>query len=125
LLAIAGFRYYPRIMTENKDIEAAMPDLRDATFHIEAHELDANGIHAYVMFPNGYGASIINTKFSYGVEVAVMHGENQNYETAEIETETDIAPDDGVIGYIEGVEALNAILIRIANLPTRSKKIEE
>ena len=30
------------------------------------HNLDPNGFHYYFRFPNGFGASIIQTNFSYG-----------------------------------------------------------
>ena len=70
--------------------------------------------HAYmqrirIMFPNGYGASIIKGDGSYGVELAVLSDEGVCYDT-EIT--------DDVIGNIENLEELNGYLERIKALPS-------
>ena len=62
-----------------------------------------------VMFPNGYGASIIKGDGSYGTELAVITAEGLCYDT-EIT--------DDVIGNIENLEELNGYLERIKALPT-------
>ena len=62
-----------------------------------------------IMFPNGYGASIIKGDGSYGVELAVLSDEGVCYDT-------DIT--DDVIGNIESVEELNGYLERIKALPS-------
>ena len=60
-----------------------------------------------IMFPNGYGASIIKGDGSYGVELAVITDEGLCYDT-EIT--------DDVIGNIENLEELNGYLERIKAL---------
>ena len=62
-----------------------------------------------IMFPNGYGASIIKGAGSYGVELAVITAEGPCYDT-------DIT--DDVIGNIENLEELNGYLERIKALPS-------
>ena len=62
-----------------------------------------------IMFPNGYGASIIEGDGSYGVELAVITAEGPCYDT-------DIT--DDVIGNIENLEELNGYLERIKALPS-------
>ena len=62
-----------------------------------------------IMFPNGYGASIIKGDGSYGVELAVITDEGLCYDT-------DIT--DDVIGNIENLEELNGYLERIKALPS-------
>ena len=61
-----------------------------------------------IMFPNGYGASIIKGDGSYGTELAVITAEGLCYDT-------DIT--DDVIGNIENLEELNGYLERIKALP--------
>ena len=61
-----------------------------------------------IMFPNGYGASIIKGDGSYGVEMAVITDEGPCYDT-------DIT--DDVIGNIKDLEELNGYLERIKALP--------
>ena len=57
-----------------------------------------------IMFPNGYGASVVKGVGSYGVELAVITDEGLCYDT-------DITDDitDDVIGNIENLEELNGI----------------
>ena len=62
-----------------------------------------------IMFPNGYGASIIKGYGSYGTELAVITAEGLCYDT-------DIT--DDVIGNIENLEELNGYLERIKALPS-------
>ena len=62
-----------------------------------------------IMFPNGYGASIIKGDGSYGTELAVITSEGLCYDT-------DIT--DDVIGNIENLEELNGYLERIKALPS-------
>ena len=70
---------------------------------------DADMQRIRVMFPNGYGASIIKGDGSYGVELAVITDEGLCYDT-------DIT--DDVIGNIENLEELNGYLERIKALPS-------
>ena len=62
-----------------------------------------------IMFPNGYGASIVKGYGSYGTELAVITAEGPCYDT-EIT--------DDVIKYIESLEELNGYLERIKALPS-------
>ena len=41
---------------------------KDWKFTRESHDCDSKGIHYFFKFNNGYGASVIKTHFSYGVE---------------------------------------------------------
>ena len=62
-----------------------------------------------IMFPNGYGASLIKGDGSYGVELLVITAEGPCYDT-------DIT--DDVIGNIKNLEELNGYLERIKALPS-------
>lgn len=80
------------------------------------------GIHYVYMFPNGYGASIIKNRGSYGHEqdlweLAVIEAfEDGKYE---LTYETPIA--DYVIGYLPD-DKVNILLRSIMNLERRTKK---
>lgn len=83
---------------------------------IRTHPSDKNGIQIRYEFPNGYGASVIRTCFSYGgliglFELAVMSDGELNYNTP-------ITSD--VIGYLSD-EQVNDLLSDIENLPARTK----
>ena len=62
-----------------------------------------------IMFPNGYGASIIKGDGSYGVELLVITAEGPCYDT-------DIT--DDVICNIKDLDELNGYLDRIKALPS-------
>lgn len=75
-----------------------------------------DGIQALVFFPNGYGASVVKSDFSYGgkeglYELAVIEGDEDVWQ---ITYETDVTSD--VLGYLteEDVESylnqINSIL---------------
>ena len=64
-------------------------------------------------FANGYGASVIHNKYSYGLELAVV---KHNKKTGLWDLDYDSGITDDVIGYINGKEELEEILIRISNL---------
>jgi hypothetical protein len=64
-------------------------------------------------FANGYGASVIHNKYSYGLELAVV---KYNKESGLWDLDYDSGITDDVIGYINGKEELEEILIRISNL---------
>jgi hypothetical protein len=70
---------------------------------------DADMQRIRIMFPNGYGASIIKGDGSYGVELLVITAEGPCYDT-------DIT--DDVIGNIKDLEELNGYLERIKALPS-------
>lgn len=64
-------------------------------------------------FDNGYGASVIHNKYSYGLELAVIK-HNKKTGSWDLDYESGITND--VIGYIKGKEELEEILIKISNL---------
>lgn len=64
-------------------------------------------------FANGYGASVIHNKYSYGLELAVV---KHNKKTGLWDLDYESGITDDVIGYINGKEELEEILIRISNL---------
>jgi hypothetical protein len=73
------------------------------------------GTQREIFYPNGYGASIIQSPYSYGgkkglYELAVLKGTEDNssicYDTKVI---------DGVLGYLEEVE-VDEILLKIQSL---------
>ena len=48
------------------------------------HRSHIGGVHALIFFPNGYGASVIRTEFSYGgpeglYELAVIEGSEDDF----------------------------------------------
>ena len=70
---------------------------------------DADMQRIRIMFPNGYGASIIKGDALYGLGLAVITDEGLCYDT-------DIT--DDVICNIENLEELNGYLERIKALPS-------
>lgn len=68
--------------------------------------------HEY-LFKNGYGASIINNVYSYGLELAVL---KHNNETEEWNITYDTKITDDVVGYIDGKDELEKLLINISQL---------
>jgi hypothetical protein len=82
---------------------------------------DKNGVGCRFFFKNGYGASIVKHKYSYGgndglYELAVLKG---NKEESHLCYNSGITGD--VIGYLEPPEAIE-YLIKIRNLPKVGKK---
>mgnify|MGYP000864068137 CR=1 FL=1 len=68
--------------------------------------------HEY-LFKNGYGASVINNLYSYGLELAVLKYDNENEEW-NLTYDTKIT--DDVVGYISGKEELEKLLNEISQL---------
>lgn len=66
------------------------------------------GKQAIWNFPNGYGASVILSDYSYGLELAVLHGDDLCYRSGTTED---------VIGWIESPIELAKLLKRIKELP--------
>lgn len=79
-------------------------DYTDSFFQYPRHEYH---------FANGYGASVIHNKYSYGIELAVV---KYNEKTGSWDLNYKSGITDDVIGYIDGREKLEEILIRISNL---------
>lgn len=67
----------------------------------------SNGYKTRYHFPNGYGASVIYTNFSYGLELAVLYNGEINYKT--------VITDD-VVPYIRDKQELAGLLERIKEL---------
>ena len=82
----------------------AFTDHTDSFFKNPRHEYH---------FTNGYGASVIHNKDSYGLELAVI---KHNKETGLWDLDYESGITDDVIGYIEDKEELEGILIKISNL---------
>lgn len=64
-------------------------------------------------FKNGFGASVIHNPYSYGLELAVL---KHNNETEEWEITYDTNITDDVVGYIDGKDELEKLLINISQL---------
>lgn len=64
-------------------------------------------------FKNGFGASVIHNPYSYGLELAVLKHNNET-EEREITYDTNIT--DDVVGYIDGKDELEKLLINISQL---------
>lgn len=64
-------------------------------------------------FANGYGASVVHNKHSYGLELAVV---KHNKKTGSWDLDYESGITDDVIRYINGKDELEEILIRISNL---------
>ncbi|ONK25752.1 hypothetical protein BVE86_09465 [Streptococcus azizii] len=63
-------------------------------------------------FPNGYGASVICNKYSYGLELAVIEYLDKEWQLCYTSPIT-----SGVVGHIAGLKELNDLLTQIYNLP--------
>jgi hypothetical protein len=82
------------------------------------HPIHPAGKRAVVFFPNGYGASVIQSRFSYGgeagkYELAVLSG---NADHNDLTYETPIT--DDVLGWLSEAAVTDA-LVQIAALPAR------
>ena len=62
-------------------------------------------------FPNGYGASVVLGLGSYGLEMAVLHGDSLCYATP---------LGDDVIPYIPGPRELASLIRQVKELPSDS-----
>ncbi|WP_219617004.1 hypothetical protein [Pediococcus pentosaceus] len=84
----------------------------------ELHEYRVHGDQEFGLqnkykFSNGYGASLIYTPFSYGLELAVIDFKSDP--TGRIAYDTPIT--DDVLGYLTWEEAVEA-LVKIKELPS-------
>ena len=89
-----------------------MKTFKDLEFKLHPNHI--GGKQARITFDNGYGASIIQTPFSYGGKIGL-------YEIGILDNEGDICSttpitDSGVIGYLRE-EDVSEGMIRIQNLP--------
>lgn len=77
------------------------------------HQVDPNGVHARMNFENGYGVSVIQTRFSYGgdeglYEMAVLKGKD-------ICDDTPVAND--VLGYLTKEDVTEKMML-VQELPS-------
>lgn len=91
-----------------------MSKFEDLTF--EESGRGSDGIWSRVFYPNGYGASVIRSRYSYGGELGL-------YELAVLRCDGprpvicyDTPITDGVIGHL-APDDISALLVRIAALP--------
>lgn len=82
----------------------------------KSHSAGMGGVHALAFFPNGYGASVIKTPFSYGgdaglYELAVVRGDAAGWS---LTYETPITSDTE--GHLSEPEVSN-LLDKISSLP--------
>ena len=73
------------------------------------------GTQKLYKFPNSYGASIVNNKFSHGTELAVIQWNNGKYDIC-----YDTPITDNVIGYLDP-EDVEGILKRIFELEVKEQ----
>lgn len=72
-----------------------------------------NGYQELYEFPNGYGASVINHTYSYGLELAVIYWRGEEFDLV-----YDTPITDDVIGHLTN-ERVEELLLKIENLPGR------
>ena len=80
---------------------------------------DLDGVQAVFRFSNGYGASVIRHRRSYGTELAVARftGEGHNDWDFASDVLTDVGDGHGIIGWIASPDELATLLGRIEALP--------
>lgn len=89
------------------DIECESFEETETSFYIYPR-------HEY-HFKNGFGASVINNPYSYGLELAVLKHNNET-EGEEWDLTYDTKITDDVVGYINGKEELEKLLTGISQL---------
>ena len=91
-----------------------MKTFKDLEFIDHPMGAEVGGIMSRIYFDNGYGASIIQSQFSYGGKIGL-------YELAVLDEDGDVCYTtpitDNVIGYLRE-EDVSEVMIRIQNLPT-------
>lgn len=106
-------------MSDNMTLVTAVfeiaPDLPQP-FEIARNPAGLGGITAKWRFDNGYGASVILHRGSYGVELAVL----RFHEDGSWGLVYDTPVTDDVIGWIEGPGELRDLLRQIRDLPNHS-----
>jgi len=81
------------------------------TFKV-TERMHLGGLQYVVKFPNGYGASIVHSRFSHGLELAVLKFKSET----EYELTDDTPITDDTIGYLTP-EEIDPLLLQIQNLP--------
>ena len=91
----------------------SMKTFKDLEFTDHPMGAEVGGIMSRIHFDNGYGASVIQTPFSYGGKIGL-------YEVGILDSDGDICyttsiSEDGVIGYLRE-EDVSEVMIRIQQL---------
>ena len=101
--------FYMEIKKQNN-----MKTFKDLEFIDHPMGAEVGGIMSRIYFDNGYGASIVQSQFSYGGKIGL-------YELAILDEEGHVCYTtpitDKVIGYLRE-EDVSEVMIRIQNLPT-------
>ena len=87
---------------------------------IERRPTFGGGQQLVFRFPNGYGASLINSSMSYGKEIAVARFDGDNCDDWDLEYSTPVTRD--VLGHLTAVE-IEATLDAIAALPPHQREV--
>ena len=90
-----------------------MKTFKDLEFTDHPMGAEVGGIMSRIYFDNGYGASIVQSQFSYGGKIGL-------YELAVLNNEGDICTntsvsEDGIVGYLRE-EDVSEVMIRIQQL---------
>lgn len=88
-----------------------MTTFNDLDFQPHRYPVADDDVQAKIFFPNGYGASVIKTGFSYGggdgrYELAVLYDERITYDTPVTEDVLGWLDEDGVTKALQEIEAL-------------------
>lgn len=88
-----------------------MTTFNDLEFKPHRYPLADDDVQAKIYFPNGYGASVIKTGFSYGggeghYELAVLHDGKLVYDTPVTDDVIGWLSPDGVTAKLAEIEAL-------------------
>ncbi|UDL15839.1 hypothetical protein QEH42_gp119 [Microbacterium phage Pumpernickel] len=103
-----------------KELGDALPDeFSGEIVYSGTHPL-GTGTHVVVRYPNGYGASIVQNPYSYGVELAVLVFDSSD-DDYDIVYDTPVT--DDVIGYLNR-ETLTEVLAKIKALPPRQQALD-
>ena len=87
---------------------------------IERRPTFGGGQQLVFRFPNGYGASLINSPMSYGNELGVVRFDGDNCDDWHLDYDTPIT--DDVLGYLSA-EQIEATLDAIAALPSYQREL--
>ena len=106
-----------RVDAAPDEVEVWSPNSKHQPF--ERHP-SFGGEQLVFRFPNGYGASLINSTMSYGNEIAVARFDGDNCDDWVIDYDTPIT--DGVLGYLTLAQVEDSLDL-IAGLPCRPAEV--